>query len=503
MWRRLKNFDPIRLAVAAVCLCASVCALASLSWKIVQDAPVMLYQAHLMTVHGQMPYRDFFCINMPGALWAYAGMIRVFGLSDMALHLANLLIVAGIAVLNGLVFPCGQRLTGGLLAAGMGVMRVYSGESFFILQRELLALFPLSAIAYVGLRRPLRGFGNEAALGFFVACLGLIKPQFVLFGLPVLVLLVMDGETWAGRLRAAMAAGCAFAVPVVLCGVWLWQNGALPRFRETLAYWALYGQMTQDFAFVPSAERLRLVLRGEWALLRSPFMIAASGALWLAWRQRVLERREVVFWGSLLGVMLLALGLSGQFWGYHKLPFYFFTLMMACRFAVCRGAGRWLAAGMAAVWIPFTAVHVWRETAEPSVARLKQGVAAAFTQCIQGRLRPGETVLPMDWTYAALHAMLRVDALPATRFLEYSYFLHSVSHPLIRQFRGEFMEQLAARAPRFILEARAQDWPHGLDTEARFADFECWRDARYRIVDEAEAYRVWEWNAGEEAREDR
>ena len=491
---KLKAYDPTRVSVWAVCLSAVACAAASLSWKIVQDTPVMLYQANLMVAHGQMPYRDFFCINMPGALWVYAGMIRLFGLSDMALHLANAVLVAVIALLTCLAFPRDQRLSGGLFAAGIGVLRIYSGESYFILQRELLALLPLSAIAFIGLRRPLRGLWNDGVLGVLVSSLVLVKPQFVLFGVPVLLLLWMDGKTWRERARAAAVTGVFFALPLLMCAVWLYRNGALPRLCETVTYWTLYGQMTQSFTFLPPAERVRVVLRLTAGMLFSPYTAAVLAALVLVWRQRLLERREIVFWGSVPAIALLVLGLGGQFWGYHKLPFFFFSLVIASRMLCCRTFGRLLAIVMAAAWIPFSAQHVWLETTEPSVLRLKQGVAESFRKHLQGKLKPGETVQPMDWTYAALHAMLLADAPPATRFLEYSYFLHSVSHPLIRGFRKEFMAQLIERPPRFILEARAQDWPNGLDTEQRFAEFENWRDAHYRVAEETHAFRIWEYH---------
>ena len=495
MWRKLKSYDPARLTVWAVGLSAVACGLASLSWKIVQDAPVMLYQANLMVAHGQMPYRDYFCINMPGSLWIYAGIIRLFGLSDVALHVANLLLVAIIALLTCLTFPRQQRLSGGLFAAAIGVLRIYSGESYFILQRELLALVPLSAMAFVGLRRPLRGLWNECALGLLVAGLAVIKPHFILFGFPVLVLFWMDGKTWRVRIQAAVVTGVSFALPLLACGLWLYWNGAIPRFRETALYWTLYGQMTQSFAFVPAMERLRLVMMLTLKMFFSPYTAAVAVALVLAWRQRALDGREIVFWGSLPMVGLVVLAVNGQFWGYHKLPFFFLSLIAASRFIICKGGARWLAAVMAAAWIPFSAQRVWRETTEPSVLRLKQGVADAFTSYLQDNLRAGETVQPMDWTYAALHAMLRVDAPPATRFLEYSYFLHSVSHPLIGQFRTEFMAQLAARPPGVILEVCAQDWPNGIDTETQFADFETWRDANYRVAEETQAYRIWRLHA--------
>ncbi|HRR32958.1 MAG TPA: hypothetical protein P5026_02565 [Kiritimatiellia bacterium] len=490
----VKACEPTQLAVWAVCLSAIACAAASLSWKIVHDTPVMLYQANLMVAHGQMPYRDFFCINMPGALWAYAGLIRLFGLSDMALHVANAMLVGIIVALTCLAFPREQRMSGGLFAAGIGALRIYSGESYFILQRELLALVPLSAIACVGLRRPLKGLWNDGVLGVLVGSLVLVKPQFVLFGLPAFILLWMDGRTWGERIRAAVVTGAFFALPLLLCAVWLYRNGAIPRFYETVTYWTLYGQMTQSFTFLPPAERGRVVLRLTAGMLFSPYTAAVLAALVLVWRERLLERRELVFWGSVPVIALLVLGLCGQFWGYHKLPFFFFSLVIASRLICCRKLGKWLAIVMAAAWIPFSAQRVWRETTEPSVVRLKQGVAESFRKHLQGTLKPGETVQPMDWTYAALHAMLLVDAPPATRFLEYSYFLHNVSHPLIRGFRKEFMVQLNDRPPRFILEARAQNWPKGLDTESHFVEFETWRDTHYRVAGEAQAYRIWEYH---------
>lgn len=494
MWSKVKKFDPTRLTVWASVVAAVGCGLVSLTWKMVQDTPVMLYQAKLMEAHGMMPYRDFFCINMPGALWVYEGMLRVCGVSDVALHLVNLAIVGLIACFICLALPRRQRFSGGLLAAALGALRIYSGESYFILQRELLALVPLAAAAFVGLRRPLPGFFNDGVLGFLVAALVLIKPQFVLFGLPVLALIWLDSESWRKRIGALVAAGLTFSVILGACGFWLYRNGAFPRLAETLTYWTLYGQMTQNFTFLAAAERLLVILRLTLKMIFSPYTAVALVTLVVGWRQRVLERREVIVWGGMPAVALLILAIGGQFWGYHKLPFFFFSLVAASRLIVCRGAVRWLATLMAAAWILFSGQRVWRETSQPSLGRLKQGVAAEFTRYLRDNLRPGERVQPMDWTYAALHAMLLVDAPPATRFLEYSYFLHSVSHPLIIGFRQEFMAQLEAHPPAVILEACAQDWPNGIDTEERFVAFEAWRDANYQVAEESAAYRIWRRN---------
>jgi hypothetical protein len=123
---------------------------------------------------------------------------------------------------------------------------------------------------------------------------------------------------------------------------------------------------------------------------------------------------------------------------------------------------------------------------------LTHGIADEFEQYLRTRLQPGDRVQPIDWTSGALQAMLMTDALPATRFIESYYFLHSVSHPLIQKLRKEFLDSLEKRPPRYLLEATTVRWPGGLDTEQRFQAFEEWRGSHYRICKEDEHYRVWE-----------
>ena len=492
MFSWLETYQTKRFLCFAACIAAGAASLCSLSWRMVHDTPIMLYQANLMVNHGMMPYRDFFCINLPGSLWMYGWLIQTLGVSDWTVHLANLMVVSLISAL--IYFSLSKTChVCALLGIGLGVLRIFSGEVAFILERELLALIPISGLTLLGLRKPVQSPAREMMVGLLLAWLFLIKPQLLLYGLPVVVLLLMGCGTVKEGVRMTVITGTVFILPVIACGVWVIQSGAWPGFCETVEYWTLYGQMTQSFTFVQPAERLHAIWGHVGRMIGSPYMGVACIALFVAGKNKVLARKEIVFWILMLAMAITVPALSGQFWGYHRLPFFYFTLCVSGYLLAGRAWSTGLAILAALFWMPFAALRVYRETTSPSAVRLTHGIADEFQHYLQARLQPGDRVQPIDWTYGAVQGMLMTDALPATRFIESSYFLHSVSHPLIQRLRKEFLDTLKSRPPRFLLEATTVRWPNGLDTEKRFMAFEAWRDVHYRVSKEGEHYRIWEF----------
>jgi hypothetical protein len=480
------------MVCCGVGLAAALSALCSLSWRMVLDTPNMLYQANLMVNHGMMPYRDFFCINLPGSLWMYGWLIRCLGVSDWTVHLANLLLVS---LVSALVYYALSRSCQvcALLGVGLGVLRIFSGEVAFILERELLALIPISGLMALGFRKPMQRSVREIVAGLLLAWVFLIKPQLVLYGAPSVYLLVRECTTFRDVARTLGTLGGACLLPVAACGLWLVKNGAWAPFCDTVHYWTLYGQMTQSFSYVPPAERMHAVWGHVYRMIASPFMLLACGSLAVACKNKVLARHELVFWALLLPITVVAPALTGQFWGYHRLPFFYFTLCAGGYLLSGRAWTTGLAVLVSLIWIPFTALHVYRETTVPSLIRLTDGIADEFETYLREKRQPGDRVQPIDWTDGAVQAMLMTDALPATRFFEYYYFLHSVSNPLILRLRQEFLDTLAQRPPRFLLEATTVTWPHGLDTVRRFEAFEAWKNAHYRVSKEGDHYRIWEF----------
>jgi hypothetical protein len=479
----------------AVCGAAAAAAACSLSWRMFQDTPMLLYQSNLAVSHGMMPYRDFFYINLPGTFWFYGWVARLLGTSDFAVQFANLAMVALVAVLLFFSFPQAGRGWCAVFGISLGMLRLFSGEGIFVLQRETLAMIPIAALLIIGMRKPETAKGvlsGSAGVGFLLAGLALIKPQLALYGLPVVMAMVADCQNRGRRLAVVSLMGAGFGVPVAVCWVWLVCNGAWDGFCETVAYWPLYGQMDFNHTFLETGARLKGVLRGELRMIFSPYMAVAVLGLVAGWRTGTLSRRGVWLWGGVLALSVFVPALSGQFWGYHRLPFYFFTLCLAGYVLAWKKKGVVLCALLGAFWIVFAGARVWRETTAPSPTRLRHNMADQFADYLRKNLEPDECVQAIDWVSGAAHGMLMADALPATRFTETFYFLHNVDSPVIQKLRREFMDTLAKRPPQILLEARGVRWPDGKGTEARFEAFENWRDAHYRVAEETEHYRIWE-----------
>jgi hypothetical protein len=376
-----------------------------MSWRMGIDAPVLMYLANLMVHHGAVPYRDFFDMNLPGTYWAYGLVARTLGVTDLAVNLANAIAVMAAGSLFYVAFGGpGRRFL--LFGVGLAALLIYSRGTEFVLQRELLAMAPIAALAALSMR----GAGEARTLvlrgglvGGLLAALVLIKPQFVLYGVIPVGLLWVDAGCPRRRLPVFAATGAAFMAPLGAVVVWLVSNGAWGAFLEVTRYWQLYGQMTRFHVFMERPERCLAVLDGIRLMVVSPFLAVAGVSLWVAWLNRAVTKRELVVWAGLLSAALVVPAVSGQFWAYHRLPFFWLSLC-STGYLLC-GKTRWAAgtaALLAAAWITYAGKNVYRETAEPSVVRDRNEVPDRFATYLKAHLKPGETVPPIDWADGAL-----------------------------------------------------------------------------------------------------
>jgi len=483
-----------RSLCALTTVAALVAALASLSWRMVHDTPIVLYLSNMVVNQGAVPYRDFFDMNLPGSYLVYGLLIKVLGVSDFAVHFSNMLFLIVIGLL--LVFACPKSLRlCALFGVALASLRCYQVQFAFTLQRELIALLPVSALLALGLRSKSLDAPKSILTGLLLAGLVLIKPQCILYGIPQVFLLLMLCPNWRNRIYHLAVIGIAFLTPISVCIGWLAWNGAFPHFLETVQYWGLYGQMTFNASFLPPAERLAYTLRGIWKMASSPYAALAILGLFVVWFKQLFPRKVCIALITLFVLTLLVPAISGQFWAYHWMPFYYFSFFLSGfmlsfnRFFVI-----FVCIPIALFWISRTAVHVYRETVTtPSITLKKHDVPDIFADYLKTHAVTGDYAQPLDWTGGALHGMLIADIPLATRFPYSFYFLHSVSHPLIKKIRSEFLDSLDEKKPRFLLECIEPVFmPNGIDTEKRFQAFEDWRDTHYRIVQENEHYRIWE-----------
>lgn len=493
--------------LGALALALALTAALSLGWRPNGDAAIMLYAATLANEADRVVYRDVFDMNAPGAHLGYRAVAALAGTGDLALRVADLVLLAAVLLATALALrPFGRRAAwaGAILA---GLLYLGWGDSVS-LQRELLLLLPVSAtLALVhgrGWRE--RPEGPPAGLAFLAgACAGAasaVKPQ------GALVLLVIAAALPAGRprgerpFRPAAGALAGFAAVWACVLGWLWTTGALSSFVDVvLQYWPLYDTLTgRPYRVVSGWSRLAHVAGGTLRGLAGPralwVLAALGGAWWVGPREGTstgASRRPLL---ALAFVTLLFPGLAGKFWAYHWLPFGYAAMLLASLALSdsSRGA-RWprlagtAVLAVAALGLPSKA---WRPDPrrEAELARVDR-LALFFAR----NLGPGDTVQPLDWTGTALHAMLRARVRVATPFLEDVHFYHHASSPYVRRLRASLVEDLRRARPRFVVEVDEPGWAPSADSRRPFPELRDLLEQEYRVRERDAGYVIHERRA--------
>ncbi len=486
--------------------CVIICAAFSLKWRVCHDTPIMLYISRLIFREGVIPYREIFDMNQPLS-YLMLSVPGFFGDGiGVAARLYDLFLLGIISVFTykWLSFLSAGRYA--LLGVCLFSLRYFSGVWAFCLQREFLALLPLSLLILVVLEERGSLKFRAVSAGVLVALTVLIKPQFVLYAIPCLWLL-------SGRFKSIKQFGsvCFYMgigglIPIIIAMGWLFSIGALHDYIDIGRYYLpLYGRMNGAHAVVPFAERVYASLRGLLLMVLSPY--AVFGVLGLT--VGALHRREdgfkFFFLLQMTFVSMIIVCLSGQFWAYHKLHFYYFMLVSgAIIFAdikLCKPEKynifwkrAFLVLGVVAI-TGLSAMGLIRSYngsfSNDSLLEEKLCVADDLSAYLRKNLKEGDTVQPLDWTGGAVHAMLIANAMPGTKFLYTFHFYHHVSNPYTVKLRAEFIEELSANRPAYLLEILQQSFPRGLDSSLNFPELDILMKNEYAVVEATERYRVW------------
>jgi hypothetical protein len=444
------------VVVAGFGLLVLVLLVLSLSWPLIQDAPVMHYIAWRIG-EGDVPYRDLYDINQPGVYVLHLALLRTLGAGDGAWRVFDVAWLAATAGTLALL----ARPWGALSAAGaaLGFAAYHlAGGAWQAGQRDYLMCVFLVAGA-LGVVRWLERRGGALSLGGAGLALGAavgLKPYAALFagalGLVVLVAAVRRRDVAEGiRAMAAYVAG-ALAVPVALA-TWLALAGGLRAWVDVVFGYALpvYGHLGRSAPWL-----------GHRWLGWIPLGIAAGGALIAAVLTRRADARHLV---AALGIVYGVVNYVGQSKGseYHLYPLATFVCLLA----------------FSALWPALTAGRPWLNAtftvalAAALVLLATKGLEASDAPWIWDKerrvrvlvddlsrgLAPGDTVQVLDIADGGLQALLRLHVRQPTRFLYDVFFFHEAERPVVRAIRAEFVAALEARPPRFIVLMRG--WPSG------------------------------------------
>ncbi len=511
------------LVLAALTLLLVLKAAGSTQWRMEHDTPLLHYAAFLIDEHDLSPYRDIFETSMPGTFLFHVLVGKLFGYGDTAFRRVDLILLSLIS-LSSFFFMrrFGPRVG---WAAAVLFPLIYLGKgNTMSLQRDYLGIVPLAiALWLIPIESRSVGLRRLAAIGALFGLSALIKPHLAI-GLPLFtgaLLAIRWRQQVRGRrdlVRCGVATALGFLTPIVLALIWLWSRSCLAEFSDIVfGYLPLHNAITGSRQILLGSDRLsylfhRTLALGGYGSLAFAGLFASYHVLASAVRKRGQTASTNLVLGCAAAYALYPT-LAGKFWSYHYMPtVYFLTLASALALAsprqdpatprrTSRTIRGWLATAILLLAIQLQLnipkyVHSTRaalaENYRPKAP--KKGRVDEIAKWLAPRLKPGDTVQPLDWAAGgAIHAMLLAQARPATRYLYDYHFYHHLSRPYIRKLRRFFIADLQAARPRFVTESRVgRPRVKGHDTADSFFELEAFLIDHYRQVRRRKGYIIYE-----------
>jgi len=499
-------------------------AYSTLDWRMEHDTPLLHYAAFLMDKYHLFPYRDIFETSMPGTFFFHYIIGKLFGYSDAAFRYVDLLLL-GTLLTATYIF---MKRFGGLVASWavilFGLVYFSFGQTMS-LQRDYIGIIPI-ALAMLAIPSkidsPVRRT-RFAYIGLLFGLSVLIKPHLGI-ALPILFVTLLSFR-WHSHKKSkldffvcSVTSGVSFLIPVIIALVWLGINSALTPFIDIIFnYLPLHNLMTGDYEALSEHDHILY-------LIEKTFMFGSIGAIFLCsliayYHAATNADEDKVISISLTFLLLCTLSyafyptVAGKFWEYHYMPFAYFCSISAglCIFndkqTVSSLLGRFrrllptlilfVAMTIQLPLFNYLSYLVYDLRSGPQAHAPKYGRVDEIANWLKSRLRPGDTVQPLDWTGGSIHGMLLAGAKLPTQFMYDYHFYHNVSTPYIQGLRKLFISQLRNKSPRFIIKVDntyflRKPWVSGIDTTREFPELHKFIDDNYLIVFKGKGYQIYE-----------
>ncbi|MCF7810424.1 hypothetical protein K9N50_05505 [bacterium] len=524
MIKPLKGINPEKLFLYILLSAFFIQILFSLSWKLIHDTPLLQYVSFLILEDNRIPYRDIFEYNFPGTYLFHIAWIRIFGYSDLGFRILDILWLTGILACVYNLLKRFDRDAAWFGVALMGLSYI-SFTPISSLQREWIIALPLIysvllvSHPYSHLR--LRLF----AVGILSACCFLVKPHAVL-AFPFLVIFAVKNGSDADRRNSLISRNLnmtldiivsfiGFIIPVLAVYIWLVKINSYSNFIEILTnYIPLYSQLSAGHDVGTVYERFRdFVLNSLRMGSNGAWLIAILGGFYYLISRVKLdtsEKRFIVLFSMMCGVFWVYPIFAGKFWAYHWVLLQLFLIILYSfvifhkkrsfdKFQIYFRIIITTTALLIGPRPPVSPDFIYQIT-HWQTRPVKNGRVSEIESFLKERLKPGDTVQPLDWTGGAVHGMLRAKARLATSFIYDTQFYHHVDNPYIIKLRERFMRELMASKPQFIIEVIAPDKPFvtGLGTSRDFLELRNYISQNYIISVEKNGYIIYTLNNGED-----
>jgi hypothetical protein len=456
----------------------ALCLVASFGWPRIHDGPIMDYIAWRIT-SGAVPYRDIFDMNLPGTYLIHMVELRFFGNGDLGWRFFDL---AWLVATSVAVYGFCRRISrwGGMLAAAFFFAYHLSQGARSMGQRDfLLCLFLLSGAHFLARSVEAGGRYRLSLLAGLLDGFGAsMKPHaaiYALFMLAVLLAFLIRKPESRWLLNAVVFLAGTALMPAAICAWLAFVGGLRPLVQIVTQY------------LLPYYPRLAGLSPAGlmWTLLK-PNLVWVLLAV-VPWeRSQRGPRYALAMLGAVYGVLHYVLQERG--WWYHEYPFHAFLFILIAmslggllarpetKSSVCALLFLLLAEYPLAV----ACYRVSREPMSGKPAFDEKKVLDSLVAYLRPRVDPRlDTVQTMDTAGGAVDALFVVRVREATRFMYDFHLLYFGEEPFVRQLRSQFMNQINASAPKYVVLFR-ESWPHG--GYARFdsfPEFRQWLDHYY------------------------
>lgn len=493
------------IAVGLTGASALLLAVLSLRWPIANDLPIMLYEGYLIHDVGRVPYRDFFEMNFPGTMLLYEFLHWITDGNAFACRIAELSALAA-TVLFTCIALRSHGLRSGILAAACFTIAFLSLGPNASLQREFFCTVLLAASAALVFETDRRGAKRWPVwlcCGSLAGIAAGIKPPTVLLWMPFLLMAAFEQrgstrEDWRCRLvqtgRRTIPFVLGMLLPLALLAGQLAYHGGFSSFVEIAYNYApLYTKISGDGRVYPPGVLTfldRYLADTLPRLVVTPF--AVVGFLGLIRVPRIKNERLVSQTAAVCALVpcaLLYLPIGGKFWLYHQIPL-FYAMALCAGLSVSRGRSKessvaaWptviLCVAIAAS-LPLKQLgrelQMWKEGKTHVV---RGGAVEAAATYLMNHTEPSATIMPLDVSSGAIHALYLARRPLYGRFIYDFQFYHHTGHPYIRALKDEMIAQLRGGEPDIVL--LCDSWrPYGYTCEA-FPELEAILRRDYMLV---------------------
>jgi len=489
--RRISNILLVFLAALLI-----VQAGYSTRWPIAHDEAPLFYEAFLMRAEGLVPYRDLFDFQMPGSFIAYSILGRLSGFDSFRIRILDLTILTALLAIT---FFALRRFgkTPALAAAILFGLKYLQGGPSMALQREYLLLIFVAFAVWISMRDELT-LKHRITLGLLFGLAAVIKPHAAIGLIPILFFDISDMVKRlkltlpTAAVRSILPAAAGFLIPVLAMVAWLGLTGALTPFITIAAnYWPLYSQVNGQMEVTAGAARMSLLL--------NQFLRLGGNGLWLIPAFIGIyfnQNKKTYLLASLALCYAIYPAFSGQFFPYHYIPFtYFIILLASLSIPTFDLRPMTFSSFILTIFLLLPSQTFIRQLEGKPIATSTDR-AEEISRFLEKNLQKGDTVQPLDWTGGTLLAMLETRAHIATPYIFDFYFYHHVSNPYIQSLRADFMNDLQAASPRFIIEVTAIDkpWITGPDTSRKFPELRAFLDQNYSVAIQKDDYTIYEFD---------